>query len=168
MAIVVGIGGVSRAGKTFLAALISQSPTSLLIKTLHQDEFIKPIHEIPRIKDHIDWESPGSIDFQRYKNAILAATGQYDIVIAEGLLTFYDPQILQLFDKKIFISLSFDEFQLRKLTDLRWGSEPHWYIRHIWNSYLRYGQYLTHNAETLHIDGELDFNSKSVLEFIGI
>ena len=168
MALIVGIGGVSRAGKTFLAELISQSTTSSLTKILPQDEFVKPIHEIPVIQDHIDWESPESIDFPRYKNAIKAASAQSDIIIAEGLLSFYDPDIVQLFDKKIFINLSFDEFKRRKQTDLRWGKEPEWYIQHIWESYLRYGQCPKYKTDTLLIDGELNFNIEEVMKFVGI
>lgn len=168
MAIIVGIGGVSRAGKTFLAGLISQYSTSISTKIFPQDEYVKPIPEIPLIKGHVNWESPESIDFPRYKNAILTASAQSDIIIAEGLLALYDPRIVQLFDKIIFISLTFDEFKHRKHTDLRWGKEPEWYIRHIWNSYLRYGQLPSHNADTLMIDGEIDFNIEEVAEFIGI
>lgn len=167
MAIVVGIGGVSRAGKTFLAQLISQNLSSVIIKTLPQDDFVKPVDEIPLINGHIDWESPESIDFPRYKNAIVAASEISDIVIAEGLLSVYNPDIVQLFDKIIFITLSFTEFNRRKQNDLRWGKEPDWYIQHIWKSYLRYGQRPSNNDNTLLIDGEFNFNIEKVLKFIG-
>ena len=168
MAIVVGIGGVSRAGKTFLAELISQNNTARIVKTLAQDEFVKPIDEIPLIKGHIDWESPASIDFPRFKNAIISAAKESDIVIAEGLLSVYDPEIVNLFSKIIFISLSRDEFKRRKQNDLRWGTEPEWYIQHIWKSYLRFGQCHSDKADILMLSGEEDFNLEEVLKFIGI
>jgi nicotinamide/nicotinate riboside kinase len=166
MAIVVGIGGVSRAGKTFLAELIAQQSHLSAVRILPQDEFVKSVHEIPLIQDHIDWESPESIDFTKYKNAVAEASAYPGIAIAEGLLAFYDPGIVQLFDKIIFISLSYDEFIRRKQADLRWGKEPEWYIRHIWDSYLQYGQSPLQKTDTLHIRGELDFNIPEIMKFI--
>ena len=167
MSIIVGIAGPSRAGKTFLARLISEHSTSLRVKTLHQDEFVKPIDQIPLINGHVDWESPESVDFPRYRRAILEDAGQPGIVIAEGLLSFYDPGIMQLFDRKIFISLSCDEFKYRKRTDLRWGKEPEWYINHIWKSYLRFGQCPANIPNMMRIDGESDFIIEKVMDFIG-
>lgn len=166
MAIVVGIGGVSRAGKTFLAELIAQKSLLSPVVILPQDDFVKPKPEIPLIQGHIDWESPESIDFPKYKNAITQAAAYPGIVIAEGLLAFHDPGIVQLFDKIIFISLTYKEFKLRKQADLRWGKEPKWYIRHIWNSYLRFGQCPLVNIDTLDIHGELDFNVPEIMKFI--
>lgn len=166
MAIVVGIGGVSRAGKTFLAELIAQKSPLTPVLILPQDEFVKPKSEIPLIQGHIDWENPESIDFPKYKNAITEAATYPGIVIAEGLLAFYDPGIVQLFDKIIFINLTFEEFKLRKQADLRWGKEPEWYIRHIWTSYLQYGQCPLLSIDTLHIHGEPDFNIPEIMKFI--
>jgi len=166
MAIIVGIGGVSRAGKTFLAEKIALERPSGIRSILPQDEFVKPKHEIPLINGHIDWESPESIDFPGYKNAIIKASVHPGILIAEGLLTFFDPGIVQLFNKIIFISLTFEEFRRRKQTDLRWGKEPEWYIRHIWDSYLHYGQCPAVGTDTMFIKGEMDFNIAEVMKFI--
>ena len=64
---------------------------------LSQDDYVFPIEQIPKIYNgeevEIDWEIPESIDFQKYKTAILEAQKQFDHVITEGLLNFYDTEI---------------------------------------------------------------------------
>ena len=82
----IGIGGISRSGKSTLAALIFQLFTvdegnpdffgkgGQTANILAQDDYVFPNEQIPIIRNgneiEIDWEIPESIDFQRYKKAV--------------------------------------------------------------------------------------------------
>ena len=138
-----GIVGVSRSGKSFLAKGILDHYTrsGLKVKTLDQDDYVFHGSKIPIINNHVNWECPESIDFVRFKHAISESLKVNDVTIAEGLMVFWDPDIFNLFDYKIFIELSREVFIKRKQADLRWGKEPNWYIDHIWDANLQYGQF---------------------------
>jgi hypothetical protein len=126
---------------------------------------VKTIEEIPRIQDRIDWESPDSIDHERLIHTILAENQQNDLVIAEGLMIFYHPEVNALFDKRIFVSIDYQTFKQRKLLDNRWGHEPEWYIEHIWESFLRFGR-IEPSADVLVLDGNIEISSDEILNFL--
>ncbi len=137
---IVGIGGASNAGKSWLAKSIKENCPEKKIKILCQDDFVFPMGQQPMIEGRVDWENPASIDFSRFKTAIIKNRANFDIVIAEGLMAFYDKEINRLYDKKIFIEITKRNFLRRKSIDRRWGEEPNWYIEHIWASYQKYGR----------------------------
>ncbi|MBL7813651.1 MAG: hypothetical protein JNL70_01510 [Saprospiraceae bacterium] len=176
---IIGIGGVSRSGKSTLAALIkdyftvrkdSYGEGGQSAVVLSQDDFVFPVEQIPSIsKDgevEIDWEIPESIDFQRYKTAILEAERQFDHVITEGLLNFYDETINALFDKFFLVNITKETFLKRKSEDKRWGEVPAWYVQHIWESYEKYGRTILKdkNKEVVEISGTRTFDVKKYFE----
>jgi|GEM_PF-199540 len=166
---IIAIGGVSRAGKSTLSELL-QKQFSLLGQTvaiIEQDKYIYKEKDLPRIKEKVDWESPRSIDFKKFKKAITLASKKYDHVIAEGLLVYFDKTINKLFDKSIFIKIPKVLFIERKKIDLRWGStpEPRWYIDHIWNSYKKYGR-LNLPVDRLKLSGKTKFDLDKVMDFL--
>lgn len=165
---VIGIGGVSRAGKTTLAYKIRQWFGDETVFILHQDEYIQPESKMPKIQGHIDWEHPGSLDFETLKNLITEKSQKYPIVIVEGLMVFYEKALLDLMDRKIYIEISKDAFLQRKTLDNRWGNEPGWYIEHIWDSHFKYGLILKNDKNTLHIDGEACGTDDKVRDFLKI
>lgn len=170
----IGIGGISRSGKSTLAALIHQFFTEGVqtATILAQDDYVFPTEQIPKIQNgkaiEIDWETPESIDFQRYRKAILDTQKQFDHVITEGLLNFYAEDINSLFDKFFFIDISKPTFLRRKADDKRWGEVPDWYIEHIWTSYERWGRTILDNKkkEVLILSGEVDFDVHVVIDFL--
>jgi len=81
-------------------------------------------------------------------------------------MAFYKPEICNLFDKRIFIEISYDTFIERKERDLRWGNIPKHYFDHIWESYLKYGKIPRTEAEYLTIDGERSIDIDHVLNYI--
>lgn len=164
----IGIGGISRAGKTELANLIRSLFTDRKTIVLCQDDFVFEQNKLPVIKDEIDWENPASIDFTNFRNAIISAAKEYDIVIAEGLLVFYDSEICAEFDKKIFVHVKEAVFRERKFVDTRWGSFPEWYIDHIWDSYRKYGRVERGRKDFLYLDGSREFDREKVLEFLNL
>jgi uridine kinase len=164
---IIGIGGVSTAGKSSLAFQLRKyySPKAR-VKILCQDDFIKPESEIPRIKQHIDWECPDSIDHEMYFHAIQRERKVNDIVISEGLFAFNDERVSSLYDKRIFLMISQETFWKRKSVDLRWGKEPEWYMEHIWNNYLKYGKIASERENVLRLCSDNKIELETVLEYL--
>jgi len=163
---IIGIGGVSRSGKSTLAEIINSIFSQDKLVIIPQDNYVFDEEEIPVIQDEIDWECPESIDFERYKVALEKASEANDVAIAEGLLAFYDEKINQLYDKKLFVSIGEKIFRERKVSDLRWGRFPDWYIDHIWDSYLKYGKINVNSIDYLHLDGSKPFDQDLIKEFL--
>jgi len=165
---VIGIGGVSNAGKTTLASRLQKQLGHLRVKVLCQDDYAKPINDIPRIRGHVDWETPESIDLAKYYKHILEAQRSHDIVIAEGLFAFCDNHFNRHYDKRIFLTINKKTFWERKSKDLRWGREPDWYIEHIWQSHFRCGVIKVVNDKTLVISGDQMVDMDQILDFLKI
>lgn len=149
---IIGIGGVSRAGKTTLANLLKKRLKGKTISILNQDEFVKKAG-LPEINNHIDWEHPDSMDWISLRKKIKAESRKNEITIVEGLFAFYDEKIAAMYDLPIFMAIEKDIFLVRKRKDKRWGKEPDWFIHHIWNSYLKYGKLPAFIPEVLVING---------------
>ena len=141
---IIAIGGVSRAGKSTLSRLLKAKIEALGVSVtiIEQDKYVYKEKDIPKIKDKVDWESPKSINFEKFDKAITSAGKKYDHVIVEGLLVYYQEKLVKKFSRSIFLKIPKTLFVTRKKIDLRWGSEPEprWYINHIWESYKRYGE----------------------------
>lgn len=162
---IIGIGGVSTAGKTSLANKIRSLYATRSVSIVCQDDFVKPVEDIPKILDRVDWEHPASIDNQRLIKIIEHESKKHDIVIAEGLMIFNEEKINALFDKRIFISIDYETFKQRKLDDNRWRNEPEWYIEHIWKSYLAFGSPFQ-KPDFLLLDGTKPFPDDQLLNFL--
>ena len=135
----IGIGGLSRSGKTKLARRVKGLYKEQKVILLHQDDFVKAEADIPLIQNHIDWEVPASIDLPKWKSTIEQARREHEVVILEGIFIFAFPEINAAYDKSIFVEIPRPVFLERKRVDLRWGKEPEWYIQYIWGAYQRYG-----------------------------
>ncbi|MFH1120939.1 MAG: hypothetical protein V1775_14070 [Bacteroidota bacterium] len=122
--------------------------------------------EIPKIKNHIDWERPEAIDWISFRKAIESNILSGKTVIVEGLFAFHNKEINNLYDKMIFITLSREEFLRRKRIDLRWGREPEWYINHIWDSFVIHGLFPQDIANALLLDGAQNFNPSDVISYL--
>ena len=165
---IIGIGGVSNAGKTTLSDRLKKSLAPLRVKILSQDNFPKPVEEIPMIRDHVDWEIHESLEMSQYFKQMLEDEKQYDVVIAEGLFAFCDDRIVSHYDKKVFLTISKETFWDRKSKDLRWGKEPEWYMEHIWDSHFKCGTKHSKDSDTIILSGEEPINLNhlvSKLEF---
>ncbi len=163
---IIGIGGVSNAGKTTLAGILQEELRDISVKIIHQDDFINAVENIPRVRDRIDWEDPLSIDFKRFQQAISDASNKYQIVIAEGFLVFYQQELNKLYDKKIFLEIPKKLFIERKILDNRWGFEPVWYLEHIWQTYLKCGTIKVTDADMLMLRGDRDYPVGQIIHFL--
>jgi uridine kinase len=151
---IIGIGGVSRAGKTTLSEKLKKRLKGNSIKLFNQDDYVKKTG-LPIIKNHIDWEHPDSIDWKRLKKEVRAARETTAFVIVEGLFAFYDRALARAYDHSVFVQIDKEVFFSRKRRDLRWGKEPEWFIRHIWNSYQKYGKLPPAVKEVTFVNGAL-------------
>jgi len=163
---IIAIGGSSTAGKSTLAAKIGEVYDHRRVKILCQDSYVKPENEIPRIRDHIDWEVPDSIDFDKFYRAVVFANMQYEVVIVEGLMIYYNRRTVDLFNKRLFVEIDKETFLKRKSRDLRWGKEPQWYMKHIWDSYLKYGRVPNMLNDVFTVDGRHSIDVFSVVKFL--
>jgi len=163
---IIAIGGSSTAGKSTLAAKIGEVYDHRKVKILCQDSYVKTESEIPLIKDHIDWETPASIDFDRFYRAIVYANLQFEVVIVEGLMIYYNRRTVDLFNKRLFVEIDKETFLKRKSRDLRWGKEPDWYMEHIWESYLKYGQVPKVLNDVFKVDGRKSIDVYQVIKFL--
>lgn len=142
------IAGVSRSGKSSLAKRLCAELKNA--KHLDQDEFVKPESEIPTIKDRADWETPESIDWAKWEEAIDQAKEKHEYVIAEGIFALSDENLVREADLTILLSIGKEEFVKRRKKETRWGYEPAWFIEHVWLSHLK-----NHNPHSIKVDFEL-------------
>jgi nicotinamide/nicotinate riboside kinase len=166
MGLSIGIGGVSRAGKTTLSNYILSLYPNKKTLIIPMDEYVIEQDKIPRIKDRIDWETPASVDYDRIKQKIKESVNDYDLVITEGILIFYSEDLNQLFDKRIFLDIPKSLFYIRRHSDKRWGEEPKWYIDYVWESYLKYGRLKETFSDTIYLSGHEDFSALLIDEYL--
>lgn len=162
----IGIGGVSRAGKTYLSNFIKSLYPSKSIFLIEMDDYVRDEADIPKVRNHTDWEHPISIDFERIKSVLKEAILKYDIVITEGILIFYSEELNKLFDKRIFINVPKTIFYKRRKEETRWGLEPDWYLNYVWESYLKYGKLTDSNDSTLYVHGTEDWSPMVIDEHL--
>jgi len=165
LGIVIGIGGISRAGKSTLARKITSWLPENNVSTLEMDDFVFPEEQIPKIKNETDWEIPESVDYSRLATAISKEKKRTDIVIVDGIMIFNDPKLLALYDRKIFVEIDYETFILRKRKDRRWKI-PEWYHEHIWTSYIVYG--MMNIEDSFKLSGTSEFDFKEIMDFVGI
>lgn len=163
---IIGIGGVSMAGKSTLANKLKSIYSDQKICILCQDDFSRPSKEIPLIKNKTDWENPASLDFNSFIASLKARNTEYELVVAEGLFAFYDSALSNLYDKKIFIDIPKQDFFDRKRKDKRWGVEPEWYVKHIWESYLNYGMVPDGQHDVLRLDGTQAIDIDKLMNYL--
>ncbi|REE00553.1 uridine kinase family protein [Marinoscillum furvescens] len=151
---IIGIGGVSRAGKSTLAARLADffKRNGQTTDIFCQDEYVKPKISIPKVQGVPDWERPSTIKWDKLTKDIEKSTA--DIKVVEGLFSFYPASLRKMYDLKVFLEISKETFQQRKNTDQRWEEEPDWYAEHVWRSYLKYGQTKGDKGEYMILSGE--------------
>ena len=165
---IIGIGGCSNTGKSALANEIKEFYSSEKAIVLCQDDFVKYRDFLTKIDGHVNWELPSTIKIEEYITAVTEAEKQNDLVICEGLFAFWFDELNILYDKKIFIEIDKTTFKERKQVDLRWGKEPDWYIEHIWESHLKYGQYKSAKSDCLFLNATEEINLKELIDIIKI
>jgi nicotinamide/nicotinate riboside kinase len=137
--LIIGIGGVSRSGKSILARQLIPYLNGKKTVILSQDDYVMAGYHAPLINGVFDWEHPGSIDFTRLRHEFFTIKPFVDNVIIEGIFAFHDQSLVEQYDRSIYLILDFQTFYIRKKMDKRWGEVPDWYISHIWRSHHKFG-----------------------------
>ncbi len=131
---VIGIGGPSQAGKSTLASELGRKLAVPMV-VIAQDDFVRPVKEIPMIRDRVDWETPDSIDQRKMHEAIEAALSIGTTVIVEGIFAFSFPWLNAIYDLSLKLQVDRTTFLHRRRLDRRWGEEPDWYLQYVWKAY---------------------------------
>ncbi len=127
---VVGIAGGSASGKSTFTEKLEHELSGYAVLVLHMDSYFKPEDELPLAKSPVgkgeyrDYNCPDSFYMDRLvsdlKSAI--AAGEADVIIVEGLLTLWKPEICRLLDLKLFVDCPADERIVRRLKrNMGWG-----------------------------------------------
>ena len=134
---IIGIGGVSRSGKSSLAQWLSREFKDSI--SLSLDDFAYPRHKLPKVNGLYDWEVPPAYNFDRLLQTTKKMHQLHAVVIVEGILVFHDHRLNDLFDRRILLQIDRNEFLERRTKETRWGNEPRWYLDYTWESYQRHG-----------------------------
>lgn len=164
---IIGIGGVSRAGKTMLSEKLKKhyEKNKKSVQVFCQDEYVKSKTTLSKVQGFPDWERPSTIKWDALISAIERSTA--DVKIVEGLFAFYAASIRTMYDHKIFIEIDKHTFESRRSKEKRWDEEPEWYANHVWKSYLKYGQKKGNAAEYMEVSGIEDFDIKKIVVDLG-
>ena len=139
--ILIGIGGGTGSGKTSMAKNITRDFSSDQVVIIEQDSYYYDLKDIPLdARHHHNFDHPDSYDFNLMKNQIRDLTNGktigipiYDykthtrgpkvhqvtghkIIVLEGIMALYDPELRDMMDIKIFIQTDTDTRFIRRLT----------------------------------------------------
>lgn len=161
---IIGIGGVSKSGKSTLAANIEKSLIKMKksVAVFSQDDFVKSKTALTLIEGIPDSERPSSVKWDSLTSKIEKSTA--DVVIVEGVFSFYPVSIRSLYDKKIFVDIDKALFKQRKEADPNATEEPSWYTDHIWKSYQKYGKPKGDDTEYIFLDGSKPVSMPELLK----
>lgn len=120
---VIGIAGGSASGKTTFCEQLATCLADKQVKCIHMDAFFKPKEERPHVPSHLngrvysDDNCPDTIDWEGFHRLFdeSVSSGEYDVVIAEGLLVLWDEYIKDRLDVKVFMECRADERIVRRL-----------------------------------------------------
>ena len=137
MATIIGIGGMSRAGKTHLARRIQRYFGIERCAVVSMDAFVFDVDEIPKINGYPNWEIPESIDYSGLIAQVVKLASSFNYVVVEGLLIFHDEGLNTLFDERVLLEIERPLFLERRKKEKRWGPESMEYLDIVWNEYQR-------------------------------
>lgn len=120
---VIGIAGGSASGKTTFSSKLEKELAPLRVKVFHMDSYFKPRDERPQSpapvsgKVYVDDNHPLTMELGRFADDLRAAIecGEWQVIIAEGLLVLWDEAILAQLDLKLFVDCRADERIVRRI-----------------------------------------------------
>jgi uridine kinase len=115
----IGIGGGSGSGKTTIAKAIEKQLSGLDVLLLNQDRFFKTLDELPTFysefmkRPYPDFNRPDSFKIDEMFAFCKQISG-HDLVILEGILALYYPELRRLMDIKCYVTIPLDEMLIRR------------------------------------------------------
>ena len=143
----IGIGGGSASGKTTIAEQIQERLRPITVDLIHQDRFFKPADQLPTYYSEINGEPrpnynrPDSLKTEEMF-AYCRSIESKRIVILEGILALYYPELRELMDIKCYITADADERIIRRIKRnlARWSYEEitDYYLESVRHEHARY------------------------------
>jgi uridine kinase len=120
-AFLAGLAGGSGGGKTFFCENLERALGTMQVKSFHMDEYFKPKEERPYTeafitgKKYVDDNHPLTVDLDRLKHDLRDSLEKWEVILIEGLLTLWDPELYEMLDLKLFVDCRADERIVRRL-----------------------------------------------------
>lgn len=127
-AFIIGVAGGSASGKsTFVAALaqaLAEGGAPLDVRAVNTDRYFRqrdpngPTVMLPNGETHFDYNRPDSVDNARLADdldRLSRGAEAPDVLLVEGLMVLYLPEIRERLDLRLFMELDADERALRRL-----------------------------------------------------
>ncbi|KAM9112132.1 nicotinamide riboside kinase 2 [Pangshura tecta] len=177
MKYIIGIGGVTNGGKTTLTnRLIKALPNCCVV---HQDDFYKPQDQIEVGEDGFkQWDALGSLDMDAMVSTVHAwieeprkfarshgvnvrpnakdpVPEEIHILVIEGFLLYNYKPLTDLFNKRYYLTVPYDECKRRRSTrHYPIPDPPGLFDGHVWPMYLKYRKEMeTHGVDAVYLDG---------------
>lgn len=121
MAYVIGIAGGTASGKSTLCEKLENQLSDLRVKSIHMDTFFK-WGNFPKAVSHLsgktydDYNCPDTVRWDEFHNAFEEAiSGEYDVILVEGLLVLWDEYLKNKLDIRVFVDCLADERIVRRI-----------------------------------------------------
>ncbi|XP_051849031.1 nicotinamide riboside kinase 2-like [Antechinus flavipes] len=177
MKYIIGIGGMTNGGKTTLTNRLSKTLPNCCV--IHQDDFYKPQDQIEVGEDGFkQWDVLESLDMEAMVNTVLewlnnpmkfarthginiqqnsqeSNSDDTHILILEGFLIYSYKPLLDLYSRRYFLAVPYEECKRRRSTrNYKVPDPPGLFDGHIWPMYQKYRQEMDNNGvDVVHIDG---------------
>jgi len=156
---VIGISGVTCGGKTTVARIIkSKLEKKNSVFLYSQDDYYKDEKEI-NIDNNgfVKWDCVQAVDFKALIKDVNCALKKYEIIIVEGTLIFMNKDLNQLFMKRFFLNLDFEEAQKRRKERIYDPPDVDGlFEKHVWPEYVKCNEHVKKEVKCTFIDASLD------------
>ncbi|KAK0425968.1 hypothetical protein QR680_009479 [Steinernema hermaphroditum] len=161
----IGIAGCTNAGKTTLSRILKEIAVGdgKSVTVVCQDEFFRPIAEVEKVpKDDdpseffYDYDAPSSINGNDFRRAIEKAAHASHFVVIEGNMITEFPEIFEMLDRVLFLSLPLDVCRERRgeRVDYDPPDTPGYFEQIVWPAY---EAHLKHTVDMAREDVRISF-----------
>ncbi|XP_033615670.1 nicotinamide riboside kinase 2 isoform X2 [Fukomys damarensis] len=172
MKFVVGIGGVTNSGKTTLTDSLRKALPNCCV--IHQDDFFKPQDQIAVGEDGFkQWDALASLDMEAMLGTVQAwlsspqkfarshgvrvqpGAPDVHILLLEGFLLYSFRPLLDLYSRRYFLRVPYEECKWRRSTrSYPVPDPPGLFDGHVWPMYQKYKREMEANGvEVVQLDG---------------